>query len=1214
MSDNLKLIEERIDVDIDPNGAPGSILAENHNGIDKEILRKTGKYTGSPFVAKKESTLFPSGTFSWNGNAMNNTASFVITTSKLSSDLVDFGRDLQTLVTGDLMQFKDYSGRSVHLEFQSFVANTDGSMNPIYNITVKGFADSLNYVYQVNETSISVLSLIKKIVGIPDVPGLQAVLDSKLDESAYNDRFKGKYASLANLQAAHPTGNDGDYAIVDAGAGIAAVEYIWDSSEGWVLGNSMGASTTDSLPEGSSNLYFTTARVLASLLTGISFVTGGSIVSTDSVLTAFGKLQKQINDVIVSVGLKEGSSNKQNSLSIDGTGIKYPTVDAVNKRTPYITFEEFGAVGDGIVDDSISVQNAVNYLSANGGTILVSSKTFVCGNINLYSNINLIGQSKNSILKFKSGATYILSVNSGSGGTTDISNNIKNINIQKISFVGRNQEDGFSEHKHLLNLNAASFIKVDNCSFTAFQGDAIYIGSSNTGGLERHNTNITITNSFFDGIDKQNRNAISVIDCNRLLVFNCKFFNTTKTTMPGAIDLEPDLNAFAIIRNITISDNYFYNIGGNVGTICMILGLSQETLTVSAGNILVSNNIIESSNGLTFTQNTAGLLDTTNNINLKLINNSVTNCGGYILNLGNLKGVEVSGNSFVNSFNSALIGYTASSMKDVKIKNNIFKKIGSSLGTGINIFTANRLSLEGNLFEDCYGYAIDFNGLATSSYISLLNNIITSPTGLTTWAIQKEANHTLTTSTNSYIGNKLIGVSGNSFTYFFTDSSIIGTTGTYPKFLGGSALGNSLVSENGSIVTTNGFVKTPVSTGGVINGDNAEKVLTMPSWSTSADINRDIIIGNFGIAGRIQVVLTGSFGTGDAGGCIIKEFVIEANANNAFFTNKGNVTYANGSIVSQYVIGGIYWDATNSVYAIRISKLIGSTNSNLRAKVLVQSTVNVAAIIASVSVGSEYTSTALTRNFVNLPNNTGIGTASAQSSTSYIPIVPVSNLHTAENSSVTNAAAGHTVEQGGSGDAVTQYLLSGGQRWVAGIDNSDGDKYKIGSGELGSADKVIIDPTSGDVGIAGRITSGTTVLNNLPPTANNHLVRKDYIELIVSSGSSTPTLTNTTNVTGAANMTATYVKIGDIVTVYVSITATVTTAATLTVITGTLPINRVSIISDLVGSGIAVPSGFASADPCRFQMANNTTQFTISCVPTANGVYGFNGSFSYKIT
>lgn len=126
----------------------------------------------------------------------------------------------------------------------------------------------------------------------------QDALDLKLNISDYNDRFKGKYTSLVNLEAAHPTSNTGDYAIVDSGSGSDAIEYIFDEEEGWVQGNSVGSSTTDGLVEGSSNLYFTTARVLATVLSGLSLATGGAIVSTDSILVAFGKIQNQINNLV----------------------------------------------------------------------------------------------------------------------------------------------------------------------------------------------------------------------------------------------------------------------------------------------------------------------------------------------------------------------------------------------------------------------------------------------------------------------------------------------------------------------------------------------------------------------------------------------------------------------------------------------------------------------------------------------------------------------------------------------------------------------------------------------------------------------------------------------------------------------------------------------------------------------------------------------------
>lgn len=55
-------------------------------------------------------------------------------------------------------------------------------------------------------------------------------------EGVGDDYFKGYYTSLANLQAAIPTGEPGDYAIVDTGAGSDAQQYIWDiDAPGWKL-------------------------------------------------------------------------------------------------------------------------------------------------------------------------------------------------------------------------------------------------------------------------------------------------------------------------------------------------------------------------------------------------------------------------------------------------------------------------------------------------------------------------------------------------------------------------------------------------------------------------------------------------------------------------------------------------------------------------------------------------------------------------------------------------------------------------------------------------------------------------------------------------------------------------------------------------------------------------------------------------------------------
>jgi len=77
--------------------------------------------------------------------------------------------------------------------------------------------------------------------------------------------------------------------------------------------------TTDNVAEGSTNLYFTVARVRATILTGISFVSGAVITATDTVLSALGKLQKQISSIDLPYVLKISDRIYQEPVPQSGT-------------------------------------------------------------------------------------------------------------------------------------------------------------------------------------------------------------------------------------------------------------------------------------------------------------------------------------------------------------------------------------------------------------------------------------------------------------------------------------------------------------------------------------------------------------------------------------------------------------------------------------------------------------------------------------------------------------------------------------------------------------------------------------------------------------------------------------------------------------------------------------------------------------------------------
>lgn len=68
--------------------------------------------------------------------------------------------------------------------------------------------------------------------------------------------FQGYYTSLANLQAAKPTGKPGDYALVDAGVSNDAQIYVWDDDDDdWVLSSGGVVPDATSSVKGIAKLY-----------------------------------------------------------------------------------------------------------------------------------------------------------------------------------------------------------------------------------------------------------------------------------------------------------------------------------------------------------------------------------------------------------------------------------------------------------------------------------------------------------------------------------------------------------------------------------------------------------------------------------------------------------------------------------------------------------------------------------------------------------------------------------------------------------------------------------------------------------------------------------------------------------------------------------------------------------------------------------------------
>ena len=113
-------------------------------------------------------------------------------------------------------------------------------------------------------------------------------------------------ATRAQVEAELVAGSN--ITITPSGAGATRQLTIASTGGGGGAVDSVNGQTgtvvldTDDISEGLTHLYHTEGRVRSAVLTGLSLLTGGVISAADSVLSALGKLQKQISDAVTAIG------------------------------------------------------------------------------------------------------------------------------------------------------------------------------------------------------------------------------------------------------------------------------------------------------------------------------------------------------------------------------------------------------------------------------------------------------------------------------------------------------------------------------------------------------------------------------------------------------------------------------------------------------------------------------------------------------------------------------------------------------------------------------------------------------------------------------------------------------------------------------------------------------------------------------------------------
>lgn len=432
----------------------------------------------------------------------------------------------------------------------------------------------------------------------------------------------------------------------------------------------------------------------------------------------------------------------------------------------------------GSTSSKAAFQACVNAAAAAGAGVYIPPGVLLIYDVSLPANTYIQGAGKGKTTVWQDGnqPSIWFTADPGSANTYT-----ENITIRDLTMRGNVDTLAFSEVRHIMFTQGVSDLLIERCHFIGFRGDGLYIGTGNERGQnptqERHNRRIIVRSCFFDGLVKDNRNGISVVEGNGVWIQDNTFTRIGRSDMPGAIDIEPDSGGtpngvLGVIQNIHVTDNKFYDIDGQ-GAICVNLINRQTVMSKPVTGIRISGNFIDGGN-LAYTCGIAlGSATTTSPTdfmhNVVVSNNYVRNVQ-VPFRIEGYNNVTLIGNFFGESQVGASITDSANTKTSVAIRllHNVFYKVGQSTvgGTALYCYGTSTLKIVDNLFhtigraDNAANYAIDFVGTGAQTDITVTDNEFYHPTANANAFDVRNDGGTLSVTTFRYARNKLTNYNG----------------------------------------------------------------------------------------------------------------------------------------------------------------------------------------------------------------------------------------------------------------------------------------------------------------------------------------------------------------------------------------------------------------------------------------------------------------------
>jgi hypothetical protein len=266
-----------------------------------------------------------------------------------------------------------------------------------------------------------------------------------------------------------------------------------------------------------------------------------------------------------------------------GTGAVDTTVQAKLRET--VSVRDFGAVGDGVTDDTNAILAAIAAMPSSGGALFFPAATYIVNSDNVNGlkfngKSNFVVEGYGATIKVEDGAAVI------TNHEVMFFINCQNGAINGLTIDGnRANRSPFESASHCLSItDYCSQITVNDVICKNSTTDCIYISTTVLGTQASYPTDITLVNCVADNAF---RNGLSAIGSLRLTVQGGEYKNTNGALPKCGIDVEPDAgytfgNRFMVVDGARLfnNDGYGLTLGGPIG-------LNQNILIT---NVTGSNN------------------------------------------------------------------------------------------------------------------------------------------------------------------------------------------------------------------------------------------------------------------------------------------------------------------------------------------------------------------------------------------------------------------------------------------------------------------------------------------------------------------------------------------------------------------------------------------------------------------------------------------------